>query len=133
MYLVKTKYGSYLPAYPADQEASAKVKIGDEVKATRARNPMFHRKFMALIRMMFENQDEIQNEEVFRKAMTINAGYFDEVKNHAGVVVPIPRSIAFDSMSAEDFEKLYSAMIDVAAVKLQAAPETIRAELENFM
>lgn len=135
MYLVKLKNGTYSPAYESDWQESNRVAVGDEVKATRARNPLFHRKFFALINLMFDNQDDYKKgqEELFRKLMIINAGYYDEAVDKDGKVQRIPRSIAFENMSQADFEKLYEAMLDVAAVKLRTAKEEIQTELINFM
>lgn len=133
MLLLKLKNGHYAPVYPADIDESGKIPIGEEVRATRARNPAFHRKAMALIRMLFENQDTETREEVHRKITIINCGFYDEAANKEGVVVPIPRSLSFGAMSETEFQKFYSALLDVAVIKLQSSPEEIQAELINFM
>lgn len=134
MFLTKKNSDNvYVPSWPADLEESQKVKVGSEVKVSRARNPLFHRKGMALISMLYENQSTIENKEVFRKITIINCGYYDEVKNKDGVVVPIAHSLSFDNMDASTFEKFYEALLDVAVIKLQSSPEIIQKELENFM
>jgi len=132
MFLLKTERG-YFPASPSDEAESSKIKIGSEVRVTRARNSQFHRKAMALIRMLYENQDQEPREEVHRKITIINCGYYDEAVNKDGVVVPIPRSISFEAMDAAEFEKFYAALLDVAVVKLKSSPEIIQQEIVNFM
>ena len=133
MDLVKQLNGSYLPAYNSDYEESAKVKLGGVVSTIRARNPDFHKKFFALLNLCFANQDQDINFNLFRKKMIVNAGYYDEVVEKDGHVNKFPHSISFDNMDQTTFEKLYSDMLNVVAVKLKTSPDEIKLELINFM
>ena len=71
------------------------------------RNGLFHRKYFGMIRLGYNNQDEFQNEDVFRKATEMRAGYFVPV-NVDGVEVRMSDSIAYERLSQQDFEKLYN-------------------------
>ena len=124
MYLCKRKDGSYIPYDNADHEASAKIPVGETVKATKARNLLFHKKSFALLNTGFENQDKIQSFEVYRKLITIRAGFFEWAGEYA-----IPHSISFDKMNAETFEKWYNATLDVI---VGDSGEGVRDEVEKF-
>ena len=54
-----------------------------------------------------------KNPERFRKDVIILAGYFDATYRLDGDVRIEAKSISFASMSEDEFEKLYSATIDV--------------------
>lgn len=131
MYLVKLDNGYYAPMYNKDKEESDKIAIGSEVKATKSRNARFHRKAFALLNMGFNNQDKFAEFEIYRKVNTIKAGYYDEVKSKRGVEY-MPKSLSYDKMSAEDFEKWFEDTLLVISQELQTAPEEIQNELSNF-
>lgn len=71
------------------------------------RNGLFHRKYFGMIRLGYNNQDEFRNEDIFRKATEMRAGYFVPV-NVDGVEVRMSDSIAYERLSQPDFEKLYN-------------------------
>jgi hypothetical protein len=131
MYLVKLKSGLYSPTDQESQDASRNIPVGSEVKATVARNVKFHRKAMALLNIGFENQDRYHSFEVYRKVITIRAGYFEmgEVSDNE---IPIAESLSFTSMSSERFEKWFNATLDVISSDMQTAPEKIKREIEGF-
>lgn len=132
MYLVKLKSGHYAPYDTSDHEASVKIAVGSVVKATQSRNYQFHKKAFALLAIGYENQDKYDTEEVYRKVLTIRAGYFDEVPGKDGQTYYFPKSLSFDKMSAEVFEKWYTATLDLIAKDMETAPDTIMAEIESF-
>ncbi|MCR4307035.1 MAG: DUF1367 family protein, partial [Candidatus Berkelbacteria bacterium] len=70
--------------------------------------------------------------EVFRKILTIRAGYFDEVPGKDGHTYYIPKSLSFESMSQETFQKWYDATLLIVAKDMETQPETIQAELNSF-
>lgn len=112
--------GSLHPASGSDRELLDKIKPGTTVllTLTRPRNILFHRKFFGLVNYLFDcwEPDEskaAKNVETFRKDLTILAGYFDEVIGIDGAVKVKAKSISFASMYEDEFEKLYSAVIDV--------------------
>lgn len=115
---------------PQDEETRewfAKVKLGGLVFARvhQPRNPAFHRKMFALFKYAYDFWSEtaptstykgervLPDFERFRKDITIIAGFHHAVVNLRGEVRMEADSLSFGSMSAEEFEKLYSAVINV--------------------
>jgi len=113
---------------PADNDARewfAKVKAGSTVRARVAvmRNPKFHRKFFAMLHVAFDNADwpEIETPygparcsfEMFRQYVTVKAGYFHMDVTPDGNFRATPKSISFAAMDEAEFERLYSAVLDV--------------------
>ena len=124
----KLPNASFIPASEDDAELLSKVKVGETVRLTlvRPRNIKFHRKFFALMNLAFDYWTPPKhgegsackipierNLDRFRKDVTILAGYYDATYRLNGDVRLEAKSISFGSMSEDDFEKLYSKVIDV--------------------
>ena len=105
------------------QEALMKYKVGDILEAnfTRKRNPKFHRKFFTLLDYGYqhweptgvEGETQGKNREQFRSDVTVMAGYFEKAFDLGGQMCLRPMSISFANMEQDDFEKLYSNVVDV--------------------
>ena len=113
---------------PADDDAEEKCKrfkIGSLVNLDvhEVRNYNFHKKFFALLKVGFDHWEPPvgehhgmpvqKNFERFRKDVVIAAGFYDLVSNIRGDVRAEAKSIAFGSMSEDEFGKLYNAVVDV--------------------
>lgn len=124
-YLMKTPGG-----YVLDSGEMPPVKVGGVIKGvfTRPRNYRFHKKLFALLDIGFDAFEPEEREykglpvqknfERFRKDVTVATGYYDVAINLKGDVKAEAKSISFGSMSEDDFEKLYSAVIDVLMQKV---------------
>ncbi len=126
-HFIKLPNDALVPASEEDKELLSKIKAGRVVKLTltRIRNYKFHKKFFALLDFAYSywEPDEgsfnkwgvvpEKNPERFRKDVIILAGYFDATYRLDGDVRIEAKSISFASMSEDEFEKLYSATIDV--------------------
>jgi len=119
-HLVKNYDGTYSPRDPWSDEWSIKNKTGSAyaVKDTSTRNYPHTQKYFVMIRMAFDNLPEVYNEKYptelsLRKALQVAAGYFDIIYYLDGGFAKVSQSISFASMSQEEFEKLYSAVLDV--------------------
>lgn len=132
MFLTKTKTGYWIPSSDADYEENKKIPIGMELKVSPARNVKFHRKAFALLNLGFENQDTYEKFEIYRKIITIRSGYYDEVIDKRGVLHFLPKSLSFEVMSAETFEKWYNDTLNVIAEDTDTLPEKIKSEIEKF-
>lgn len=112
--LVKQMNNSLVCAFDSDYEVIKKLKLGEiyffEVK--KERNPAFHRKFFALIKMVFENQEHYNNFDKLRKDLIVSAGFYEEHTTVWGEVVQEAKSISFSKMSEDEFEELYNRVID---------------------
>jgi hypothetical protein len=129
LYLRKL-YNTFAPDDESTAEAMEKIKPNAVVKAevTQPRNLGFHRKFFALIDVAFDawdcptlefkGQPVQKNRERFRKDLIILAGFGYAVVNINGDVRGEAQSISFAQMKQDEFEDLYSRVIDVILEKV---------------
>ena len=112
--LVKQFDNSFKVAYESDYEKLKKIKAGKTVKCkiSMPRNVMFHRKFFALINMVYQNQERYNNLDDLREQLTIEAGYYKTVENIQGQPQKKALSISFASMTQDSFDDLYSKVLD---------------------
>lgn len=147
--MVRSEIG-LLPADNKTREWFSKLKIGAQIMAqvTQPRNPAFHRKFFALLNYGFEHWAETQKGveykgepvqpdfERFRKDITILAGHYHAVVTIKGQVRMEADSISFASMNQEEFEKLYSQVIEVLLTRVFKAShwteEALRSVIEGI-
>jgi hypothetical protein len=123
--VTKAQGGILIPVDGESHEYLRKLKLGDvlKVSVTRANNPKFHRKLMALFQVGYEAWEPgehtykgeviAKNFDQFRNDCTVLAGYFDSAVTLKGEVRLTAKSLSFASMSQDEREKLYSAVIDV--------------------
>lgn len=114
----------------ADNEESAsflfQMKQGSVLRADvkRPRNYQFMKKYFALLDYAYDSwepeipekykgHDIEKNKEVFRKNIQIMAGYGYPIITVKNEVRYESKSISFGSMQEEEFEKLYSSVINV--------------------
>lgn len=96
------------------------------------RNWMFHKKFFALLNYGFDCWEPNRkhkthkgiaiekNREQFREDITIAAGFYDQTFDLNGRMRLKAKSINFGSMDDAEFEKVYSAVVDVLLVTVFA-------------
>lgn len=133
MYLIKQDNGTYIPIDDQDYDDSKKIGVGKIVKATQPRNFKHHKKAFALLKVGYENQDTYLNSEIHRKAMTIMAGYYDEVIDKKGDTHYWAKSLAYNTMSKKDFESWYEAMVRVVANDLEIEVDDLENNLETAL
>ena len=139
-----------MPASEADAELLTKIKVGAVVKLklTRMRNYKYHRKYFALIDFAFSYWTPTElpdprwpdvvpekNFDRFRKDLIIRAGYYDATYRLNGDTRIEAKSISFANMSEDEFEKLFSATIDVVLsdVCTQYTEEMLRDVVEQTL
>ena len=115
VFLVKQLNNSFKVAHNSDYEKIKKLKVGEEYQCEikQPRNLKFHRKFFALINLLFENQEQYSNIERLRKDLIIEAGFYDEWADLHGEIHKEAKSISFASMKEHEFNDLYNRVIDV--------------------
>ena len=121
---IKSSVG-LVPADHAAEEWFHKIKPGRpvDVTVTLPRNKGFHRKFFVMLNMAYQNYDwpDIQTAhgpskctyDKFREHVTIKSGHWKYEVTPEGKVVEVADSIAFDKMEQDEFERLYSDVLDV--------------------
>lgn len=118
-YFVKTP----VSLRPVDDASAAVLKeYGDgeviRVKLMKDRNPRHHRLFFALLNMVYQNQDKYLSQEALRFAVTIQAGWVDEIRLAGDKVALRPKSIAWGKMDQLEFKNYFDAA-------LRAIPELL--------
>jgi len=113
--LVKLTNKCLAPSLPTDEEKIAKWKVGDilRAKVNKPRNGKFHRKFFALLNVAFENQDEYSIFEDFRIEVELKCGNYREHVTTKGILIYIPKSIAYAKMDDIEFALLYDKALDI--------------------
>jgi hypothetical protein len=98
IHLIKTNGGIFIPAFDSDKEIANQIRPGDviKIKYTKPRNYRFLKKFMAMIKCGFDNQETYTSFEDFRHDLIRTA-----------------KSISFAKMDEIKFNKVYSDVLDV--------------------
>jgi len=123
-----------IPLYGSDLDTKKKLKIGETYEATivKPRNVAFHRKFFALINMVYENQEKYNNIEHLRRDLTIASGFYEQHETFTGQIRTEPKSISFAKMSQDDFDKLYAAFIISINKYFDFGESEIKENIEEF-
>ncbi|EKO3657449.1 DUF1367 family protein [Vibrio metschnikovii] len=135
--------GGFKPLGTDDSELMRKIPLGSliECEYSKKRNPLFHRKFFALLNLGFEywNPPEadwrgfkaVKNFDVFREQVTILAGFREVTYNLDGSVKVKAKSISFANMDDPQFEEVYSKVLDVIWNKIMTTVFDDKRDLEN--
>lgn len=98
----------------------------------KPRNPQHHKKFMALVTYVKDNSDTFDTKKKALTAVKIAAGHVEwEMSPVTGELVPIPKSISFDSMDQNEFDNFYSDAID--GVVKHILPHLNRVDLQTAL
>ena len=123
--MTKQPGGVLIPSSDMDSDKLHKFKNGEtyEIEIKLVRNPQFLRKVFAFFNYCYAVWDggEVMEHgtpeaqfERFRKDLTILAGYYHETVRLNGDIRLEAKSLSFGSMSEEEFQKCYQAMISAA-------------------
>lgn len=131
--LVRTLSG-FKPAYDSDFELSKKIKLNEiyEYEFKKTRNYEFHKKFFALVNMVFQNQEQYINFEHLRKDLIIESGNYVLRYDLLGVEIREAKSISFSSMDEIEFSELYNSVIDVIIKYFHFDKEEILENVEQY-
>lgn len=105
--------------FPADDKAVKALKRLVEGEAVmlameRSRSPDWHRWFMGGCAAIGQNRDEPLTTHAVKEALKLFAGHVDVVTDAKGEVWKIPRSIAFEKLTPDEWSELWPS-IDEAA------------------
>ena len=132
--LIKQRDGSFIPVHDSDYDVAKRIKEGlattFEVKFNR--NLGFHKKFQALVKLAYDNQDTNLSFESFKELLIIRSGHFTIAPTGCGLQM-FPVSIDFDSMDQIRFEKVYSSVLDTVLNTLKIENKTLQKELNRFL
>src|SRR6185312_717061 len=106
--LLRKGVGALLPADDAAAEALKRIKLHDLVEVPlpkRPRNVKHHRKFFAMLNLVWQNQEIYPSVDSLLFALKVALGHADLVADLAtGELHPSPRSISFASMGQDEFD-----------------------------
>ena len=120
---IKQAGGLLVPASDLESDKLSKFKTGElyEVDIKLSRNPAFHKKVFSFFNFCFahwKGDNEFQSEQkqfdVFREHLTVLAGYYESYHSISGSVRIEAKSLAYSSMSQEEFEQCYIALTNAA-------------------
>jgi len=133
LYLRNTLAG-LIPLFPSDFDEKRKLKLGQDYKAdiTYPRNIGFHRKFFALLNIGFENTKLNMSQKAYRHYIIIKAGFFTAYQTPKGVFYE-PDSISFANMEEDEFQEVYSRVLDKIIEDIGITSEEIEKALVEFM
>ena len=132
--LLRNTLTGLMPLYPSDFDEKRKLKLGQDYEAeiVNPRNVGFHRKFFALVNLGHENTSLDMPFETYRKYLIMKAGYFKTYQAPKGVFYE-PDSISFGSMSQDQFEEVYSRVLDKVIEDIGVTKQEVETQLINFM
>ena len=147
----KLANGALVPVNQEEADKLQKIPVGEVVrtKLTVFRNYKFLRKYMVLVKFLFDQWTEwgprvqykgqpVQpNLERFRKDLQILCGWYEPEFGVRGELRLVSRSVSFAQMTEPDFEQLYSTVIDVGLEKVMVNPnlttDQVREACEELM
>jgi len=126
----------------ASDDASADVlrKIGQgdivKVNITKPRNLVFHRKYWALVNLVWQNSDVYKSPEAVHVALKLAIGHYEVVcVRGTGEAVCIPKSIRFGSMDETEFAQYWTRCCDAIAKDFLpgTGPKELEEEIQRCM
>lgn len=144
--MTKTPSGALMPASEEEAEKLRKIKSGATVRCDirQMRNYQFHKKFFSLVKFLFDIWEEgvprrlyrgveVQpNLDRFRKDLIILSGRYDATYNVRNEVRLEAKSISFANMSEEEFERLFSDVINIALERVINRPDLSEEKIREY-
>lgn len=113
VYLYRSGF-AFFPAYASDTDIISQFAEGEvfscEVK--KARNYKNHKRFFALLKLGFENQEQFSSPEWWREYVLIKSGSYESCETPEGYMYRA-KSISFSRMDEIEFRELYRSVSQV--------------------
>jgi len=112
--IAKQLDNSFKIVYDSDFESLRKMPVGREyeVEIKNRRNYKFHKKFFALINLVYQNQEHYNNLNHLRSDLIKASGFYEERTSFDGELITEAKSIKFSKMDEIEFNDLYNRVID---------------------
>lgn len=122
---------SLIPIDALGIDAINGIAQNEDVRAaiTRPRNLKFHRKFFALLQVVFETQTFYPTLEGLLNAIKIALGHCEEILGIDGKIHTAPTSISFAAMDEQSFTEFYERALDLIITKI--LPNATQKDLEE--
>jgi hypothetical protein len=105
------------PLCQSDADKLNRLRDGQTLVMTAIgrRNPKQHSKFFAVLKEVFDNQEQFKSEDDLREATLIEVGHCELREKLNGERYKVAKSISFGALSQQDFEPIYEACLDAWA------------------
>lgn len=131
---------SLVPVDDIGREALKRFKQGEiiTVDLKKPRNPQFHRKFFAMLKIIFENQEYFSSLESLRHVCLIEIGECELIRMKGGKEYYKPHSMNFASMDELAFGLLYDKAVQwvittvIPGLEAKGLDDMVSMELRNF-
>lgn len=122
--------GGLKPADPIAEEAYQAIPLGGEVFAEpkRSRSIGHHRKFFALLKLVYENQEHYKSMDELLVAFKVALGHCYPIHLRSGQVAYVPKSISFAKLDQIGFDEFWDKACTLIVTKF--LPGVNREELE---
>lgn len=112
--------GGLRPANKASQEAFDGLPMAETVKVeiTRPRNIRHHRKWFALLQVIYPHQTTYPTMESLLAAIKCALGYGETVKLPDGRTVLVPGSISFAKLDQAGFDQFYARALELIHTRI---------------
>ena len=109
-----------------DADLCEGIGLGSEVSAeiVKPRSGRQHRLFMALLRVVFENQEFYETFDAMRFAVMVRLGRVEKVVMHNGEVHIQPGSVAYDAMDGAEFSAVMNDTVALVCSEIIPALDT---------
>lgn len=133
--LMRRRGKSLVPTDAMGEEAIEKIKADDEVMVwiKRPRNPRHHRKFMAMVNLIFRHQSKYETMKQLLTAIKLRTGHYESYIVDSKPVV-VAESISYEAMGQSEFETFYDRVLDIVVSKIIPGlrRSDLKQELEGF-
>ena len=131
--LVRTPSG-LAPISDDSVKAVSKIEMGYTVylEYKPRRNYKFHKKLMAMLNLILNNQTEYKSVDNILTECKYDAGYYDIHITHNGEQRLIPKSISFATMDNEEFAEFYSSAVDTCLGLVPIGKEELEDAILRF-
>lgn len=132
--IIKGLDNKFSLAYNSDYDKAKKLKAGDflECEIKKKRNYKFHKKYFALINLVFDNQEKYDNIDHLRNDLTKVSGFYTIRKDLEGNEVLEVDSISFSNMDELKFNELYSKTLDSIVKYFKFDKQSIIDNIEQY-
>lgn len=107
---------------------------GCAVEIRLPRNLAHHRKYWALVNLIYQNQSRYRSNDELSDAIKVMIGHAQTVTMKNGATFQIPKSIAFHKMDQADFDDFYNRVIKLVCEEIIPGMDegALRGELLEF-
>jgi len=132
--LVKNLDNTFSLPYNSDYDSANKMKAGVyfECDIKKKRNYKFHKKYFALINLVFDNQEKYDNINELREDLTKVSGFYTVREDLQGNKVVKVDSISFSEMDEFKFNDLYSKTLDSIVKYFHFNENDINTHIEQY-